>query len=870
MPRITSITQRQLTATASDQLLYKILSRLTFITGTGFEFNSTVNAITLQPDGKILVGGDFTTYNGVVQYRITRLNSDGTLDTGFNSGAGFNSTVNAITLQPDGKILVGGEFTTYNGFTRGRIARLKADGTRDTSFGVGVGTGFNTSAVLSIVLQPDGKILAAGGFSGYNGTSQNYITRLNSDGTLDTGFNSGTGFGGPDPAARVITLQPDGKILVGGDFTTYNGVAQNRITRLNSDGTRDTGFDSGTGFSNPVRKIVLQPDGKILVGGVFSTYNGVTVNRIVRLNTDGTRDTGFSTEGTGFGNIIHAIALQSDGKLLVGGEFTTYNGIFLNRIQRLNADGTRDTGFVIGTGFNNIVYTIVSQSDGNILVGGLFTSYNGNPRKAIVRLTSSGQIQSIALPVSTYTVVLPYILNTGTGFNNSVRAIALQPDGKILVDGEFTTYNGVTVNRIVRLNTDGTRDPGFVSGTGLNQAVFAIALQPDGKILVAGSVSSYNGVYGGLGMVRLNADGTFDTGFSIGSGFNATPVYAITIQPDGKILVGGRFTGFNGTSQSRITRLNADGTRDTGFSIGTGFTGGYLDLNAIVLQPDGKILAGGNFTSYNGVIQNHITRLNTDGTLDTGFTGGVAPGLSGLVQNIALQSDGKILVGGNFNSYNGTSQSKITRLNADGTRDTGFSIGTGFNGDPQTIVLQPDGKILVGGNFNSYNGVTQYGITRLNSDGSRDTSFVIGTGFTSTGGSVVYAITLQPNGKILVGGDFTAYNGVTENRIILLNTDGSSAKLDNVNEGSPYNFVVNTANVSDSTVLRWRVLDRGEDFAVNTGTVTITANSGAFSVTPTVDQSTEGSETFRVQVEKLSGTVLLTTGNITINDTSTS
>ena len=417
MPRITSITQRQLTATASDQLLYKILSRLIFITGTGFEFNSTVNAITLQPDGKILVGGDFTTYNGVVQYRITRLNADGTRDTGFNSGAGFNSTVNAITLQPDGKILVGGAFTTYNGFTRGRITRLNADGTRDTSFGVGVSTGFNTSAVLSIVLQPDGKILAAGGFSGYNGVTQNYITRLNSDGTLDTGFDSGTGFGGPDPAARVITLQPDGKILVGGDFTTYNGVAQNRITRLNSDGTRDTGFDSGTGFSNPVRNIVLQPDGKILVGGVFSIYNGVTVNSIVRLNTDGTRDTGFSTEGTGFGNIIHAIALQSDGKILVGGEFTTYNGIFLNRIQRLNADGTRDTGFVIGTGFNNIVYTIVSQSDGNILVGGLFTSYNGNPRKAIARLTSSGSIQQETLPVATY--------SQGAGDNNINEGSAL-------------------------------------------------------------------------------------------------------------------------------------------------------------------------------------------------------------------------------------------------------------------------------------------------------------------------------------------------------------------------------------------------------------------------------------------------------------
>jgi uncharacterized delta-60 repeat protein len=259
--------------------------------------------------------------------------------------------------------------------------------------------------------------------------------------------------------------------------------------------------------------------------------------------------------------------------------------------------------------------------------------------------------------------------------------------------------------------------------------------------------------------------------------------------------------------------------------------------------------------------------LNSDGSRDTGFVTGT--GFNSTVEAIAVQSDGKILVGGFFTTYDGVTQNRITRLNSDGSRDTGFVIGTGFNSTVNVIALQSDGKILVGGSFTLYNGGAEIYITRLNTDGSRDTGFVT---FTSTGfSSTVRVIVVQPNGKILVGGDFTSYKGVTRRRIAILNTDGSSpTELDNVNEGSPYNFVMTTANVSDSTALRWRILDRPNDFAVNTGTVTITANSGTFSVTPTADESTEGSETFRVQVEKTSGSVVSTTGNLTINDTSTS
>ena len=877
MARITSVTQRQFTVTAPDQSLASVLARNTFVIGTGF--NNVVYVIALQPDGKILVGGAFTSYNGVTQNHITRLNTDGTRDTGFTI-ADFNNEVNVIALQPDGKILVGGTFTSYFGTTQNRISRLNADGTRDIGFVTGGGNlGFQTGFVNAIALQSDGKILVGGNFTSYDGVTQNDITRINADGSRDAGFVSGTGF---NSIVYAIALQPDGKILVGGGFGSYNSVAQNCITRLNADGTRDTGFLIGTGFAGTISSvgpavyaIAPQSDGKILVGGVFTSYDGVTQNCITRLNADGSRDTGFNI-GTGFNNQVRAIALRPDGKILVCGDFTSYNGVTQNRITRLNADGSRDTSFDTLSA-NGSFRAIAVQPDNNILVGGGFGSYNSVAQNYIMRMYSSGQKQSSTqtFPVATYAVALTQFLNTGTTFEGGdVYAIAVQSDDKIVVGGAFNAYQNVYQNCITRINADGIRDPGFptnlIASGGLGglatNIAYAIAVQSDGKIVVGGAFTNYYSV-SQVRITRLNTDGTRDTGFTIGTGFNQE-VLAIAIQSDGKIVVGGFFTTYSGTTQRFIARLNVDGTRDTGFR---GYEVGILNFNgavrAIAIQSDGKILVGGSFNTASGTTSSYIARLNTDGSSDTSFTT-AGTGISALIRSIAIQSDGKILVGGDFSTYNDVSQNCITRLNADGTRDTGFTIGTGFNGNVFAIALQSDGKILVGGAFTSYNGVTQNRITRLNADGSRDTSFVIGTGFSF---GTVFAIKLQWDGGILVGGSFDSYNGLSGSRMLLLNTGGlKSTTQEIVKEGSPYNFVVTTANVRDGTVMRWRILDRPNDFAVNTNTVTVTSNTASFTVTPTADLQTEGAETFRAQLEKTTGTVVGTTSAVTINDTSLS
>jgi uncharacterized delta-60 repeat protein len=296
------------------------------------------------------------------------LNSDGSIDGDFSIGSGFDGSVNCITTQSDGKILVGGVFTDYNGTGSNYIVRLNSDGSVDNTFSIG--TGFD-GQVTSIAIQSDGKILVGGAFTDYNGTGSNYIVRLNSDGSIDNTFSIGTGF---DAGVSSIVIQSDGKILVGGGSTTYNGVSLNFIIRLNSDGSIDTDFSIGNGFDDIVIHIAVQSDGKILVGGQFGSYNGTSSDRIIRLNSDGSIDGDFSI-GTGFDNNVRFITTQSDNKILVGGEFDSYNGVNSNRMIRLNSDGSIQYSFDDTLGQ---VSSIAIQSDGNVLVGGYFNSDNVN------------------------------------------------------------------------------------------------------------------------------------------------------------------------------------------------------------------------------------------------------------------------------------------------------------------------------------------------------------------------------------------------------------------------------------------------------------------------------------------------------------
>ena len=363
------------------------------------------------------------------------------------------------------------------------------------------------------------KSFIVGGFSSYNGTSSNGLVALNINGSIDSTFIVGTGFSQSNGSYQLYSssLQPDGKVLAGGYFTSYNGTARNYIVRLNTNGTIDDGFSMGTGFNGSIFRITIQSDGKILAVGAFTTYNGTNGREIIRLNSNGTVDNTFSS-GTGFdSSIVYDVKVQTDGKIIASGNHNSYNGTSSPKIIRLNSDGTVDSTFSVGSGFDNIVSCICLQSDGKVLACGYFSSYKGTTRNRIVRLNTDGTIDSG--------------FSVGSGLNSTVYNVKVQTDGKILACGSFTSYNGTTRNCIIRLNTDGTIDNGFSIGTGFNggSTVFDFKIQDDGKIITIGNFTSYNGTSCN-GVIRLNTDGSVDNGFSSGTGISGMvgyPPYSI-------------------------------------------------------------------------------------------------------------------------------------------------------------------------------------------------------------------------------------------------------------------------------------------------------------------------------------------------------
>lgn len=715
-------------------------------------------------------------------------------DTGYGNGEGVMGTVRGMALQPDGNVVVCGEFDRVQGNVRHKVARLNADGSIDPTFVAALDyDGYATN----VAVQADGKVLVLGYFWMLNGDPAPSLMRLNADGSVDATFTTGW----VSEVAEALAIRSDGKILVGGGFATYNGSPAPGIVRLNDNGSIDTAFDPGAGLpvNAAVVDIAVFQDDRIIVAGAFTSFDGVPRNRIARLLADGALDTTFDP-GTGLegqlnlmeGTRAFAVAVTVTGEVTVVGNFTTYDGSLRNGIARINSDGTLDTTFDPGPGANATVMALALRADGSVIAGGSFEQMGGTARNGIVRLLANGNVDTTFDPGIGVDVSWLY---------NGVQCMALQPDDHVLIGGAFTSCGGFGRNRLARLNSDGSTDPAFMpSGTGLNNTAYVVTAQPDGKVLVGGAFSSVSGV-GRNRIARLNEDGSLDASFDPGAGFNGYYVESITVQPDGKIIVGGEFTMFNGSAAPHVVRLNNDGSRDNTFDTGTGTDGSVLSSAVLA---GGKIMIAGNFGTVNGVPTGFVARLNSDGSHDPTFM--ADPLVGGYIPAMVVQPDGKVIVGGpellrlntdgsidpSFDVTGGPwaggfvfslalrpdgkvlaaggNDPGIMQVNPDGSPDPGFDPGTGFDAyfDATPMVVQADGKVVVGGWYNTFDGVPRSSIVRLNTVGSLDATFDPGNGASS----FVYALALQADGKVIAAGNFIEYDGAGRNHIARIITAG--------------------------------------------------------------------------------------------------
>ncbi len=639
----------------------------TFVPVLGMRTYGLSSALVL-PDGKLVVvrlsSQDIL---GDEQYKVTRLNADGSVDRIFDSVVLSRGDAQ-LSLQSNGKILVRFSNIITNGQNRGGLVRLNADGTLDTSF--------NPVGILyagGCAIQPDGKIIVGTLYYDQNdGLNRGGTFRLNADGSRDQSFTPFTYFNAPPPT--VVTLQPDGKILVG--FGQYSSA---RIERLNADGTRDVAFSnnlpssSGSGALYSTTSIIIQSDGSIIVGGAG----------VMRLYSNGMRDFDFPAYATYSSYNVYGMILQPDGKILIGGtggyNFSNIPPPLKKRLTRINADGTQDMTFDAMT----------SESFG-------------------------------------YDALIP---------------LALRPDGRILVSYGFSNTS-VAREGFMTLNANGTLDQSFSPDLGLvSGTVTHLKAQPDGKILMAGFFVRVND-FPTLSFARLNPDGSTDTDFSFTAPITNTAqgvsfIYAaIAFQADGKILIGGNFR-FNNQENYGVFRLNQNGSLDSSFTPLTftyPTTYQFAQVNSLAVQADGKILVGGNFQNYGNSGRNYLVRLNTDGSVDASYDATAT-----IIGQMFVQPGGKILVSGTL-TVNGITKTN-PRLNTDGTIDPTFNMPTDVG---SIFAVAPDGKVATAGSF-PYGKTSVYYVFRLNADGSRDPSFVPQRFFES-----IYNIVFQNDGRIIV------------------------------------------------------------------------------------------------------------------------
>jgi uncharacterized delta-60 repeat protein len=344
-----------------------------------------------------------------------------------------------IVQLPDGKIVIGGTFTQINGVLRHSVARFNADAGLDLSFDPGVGPAYPDYAVHALAVQPDGKLLVAGDYGHWSGQLRYSLVRLNYDGSLDSTFTPPE----RDGSIWEIVVQDDGKLLIAGDFAQVGGVPRSAVARLNADGSLDATFVPAlqSGF---VAGLALQPDGKVLVGGGFDRVSNQERRNFARLHADGSLDQSFAV--LPFDERVREITLQPDGRILVSGRFQHVGAERRPYVARLNGDGALDHTFAPLVGPDAVVLDIAPGPNDTVVIGGEFRTVDGHRQAGIARLNADGSLDRSFDP--------------GIGvFPGHVHTVRVLDDGSVLAAGSFVYVDHHRSVRFARLNPDGTPDP---------------------------------------------------------------------------------------------------------------------------------------------------------------------------------------------------------------------------------------------------------------------------------------------------------------------------------------------------------------------------------------------------------------------------
>lgn len=836
-----------------------------FVTVPGTD--QTPLVIAHYPGGKVLAGGSFTNYGGTGRAGLVRLNSDGTVDTGFTlpvpiqivppvilngqvlvTGRTNVGNIRAALALPDGRVVMAGDFTHLGGTAVKRLAVLAADGSPlpfaaqpdsfepvallkgpgDTFYASGKGT--LADGVLSLVrLKTDGTRdagFAASTFASLGVLSASFdtlmpgpgdtfygvlnsavalttvrfdLTRFKADGSLDTTFN-GTGRAQLSlPTAFQFAPAPGGQIVFYSNGQYRGASLPRRLNRLTLAGDLDTGFvpglDPGT-----TALVAVQPDGKVLT-------TGTTAGLVARLGADGTRDLGYADPAkvptARTLNLVRLLAAPDGSLFGVGSQFVftpTFelsSGVFhilgdpssaptisTPPLAQTNTFGAR-TRFVVGAqGAAPLTYQWTRN--GTPIPGATATDLVLEPTTAADRDAEFACVVANGLGTATTVPVRLTLLEATTGSvyresdvpvgpNGDVNDLQLDASGRLLVAGGFTTWNGSPRVRIARLQPDGrVVDPAFDPGSQLNTVVTLNAVQPlsSGKSLVLGNLSVGYGTQSHRGYLRLLENGGVDPSFNP-AGVGADALLTATARPvedaEGRLVLYN--SGWNDENLgSSFFRLKVDGTRDGTFALrGTS----YLVISGAILRlPDGKFLVAANRLPLNPAgppNPGNVLRLNADGTVDPTFVhDALLPFAVGGITQLLRQPDGRILVAGEFTSVDGEGVPLgVMRLGADGRLDTSFNPIPRLASLPRVgrMALQADGRILVLPLF----APVAHAVHRLWPNGLLDPEYQPATEAAAQGKASLSALAISADNTHFFGGSFLQFGGLPRTNFVRLN-----------------------------------------------------------------------------------------------------
>lgn len=779
-----------------------------------------VNAMALDSTGNIIVGGAFTHWNGLDQGRLARLLPDGLLDLSFNVGLGANDFISDLLVQPDGKLIVVGGFTSFDGVSQNHISRLNTGrnfGSGSISFSlsqylvnenslfasIGLVRQVGLSNTVSVTVSTaDGTALSGLDYSNTvktvvfqpGQTFTNVLVPIVNNDLIDGDRTVFLSLSDPQGGAILGDISDSLMIIQSEDAVIGLALSVASVTENAGAIVLDVDRAGGTNSALTVSYTLADGSARADFDYFFQTgqltFTPGATNRTVTISL--INDSGvegdetfnvqlFGLQGPGLlGNTNTVVTIVDDeaNQGVIQFELSDYQVseggtnavISLIRTNGANGIVSVQATTVDATAFAGVDYTAVQEfitfADGETykeftvpILDNLVVSTNGSVQASL--FLSNPTAGSGLAGGGVFGSLDTNFNQTTTGpDNNTVRAIGVETGGQILMAGDFTSFDSVTQGRIVRVNPDGTLDTSFIPGTGANGIIQALDFSSNGQAVIAGNFTSYNGV-GRIRLARLNLDGTLDLTLDPGTGANAS-ILDVAVDRFNRMVIAGNFTSYDGGTNRGVARVNVNGSSDTNFLVSANNT-----VNAVAIQSDGSILIGGDFTTLFGggtnvISANRVARILPNGTLDLNFNAGL--GADGEVLDIGVQSDGKIIVVGRFANFDGQPFNRIVRLNSNGSLDLTYDPGFGPDGDISVVLIQPDDKIIVGGAFNSFDGIYRRHIERLEFDGSRDNTFNPGIAADAD----IHALALQTDGNLLIGGAFTMFNGVNINRMARL------------------------------------------------------------------------------------------------------